>query len=661
MQDGLNTRVKAGIDKANANGGSSWVWVDGIKDKFKTHGYCAADRWIRTLAESGLYQRIQDGAFHPNAEGHLFGYATSLEAKLAPALNVGGDPLPVEMFDTDAVGESLSSWVGQLDKSGGIDAIANALPFGARDEVQKFLRDKFFGKFLPWVQEKIQTGGDSITEIAERLDDLDGDGNPGLDAFGVANLDVDITGDVQPKLPSTKYDITLTVKGKVTLDPDVALKAGEMGLSGEKLDGTAQVSQTVKLHLDLTKPLSDKLRLTIPGDGLTGSVKLGLAADFGGTDGAANGPDRPALSFSAGGLGLKAVGQVKTDLDLGYAIKDPSGDGRIDATEIGSPLDWVKVQCKSGSAKVDLKASSSLVGFTAALGRVTLDDPNLCDGIEAPTVDLAELGQFQGVTVVDFVNGLAQLTTALKGIQTGNELDIPFIKEGLSGVISANEKLVKFFTDNGLTDPNNPMANINFDPTKRPDFDTIDEILPKLASSLGVPLDQLKPRVVDQRLIIDLSLSKDPGPMSAAGSLDFGDTLTRTGLTDVQASAKATIDPAIALKVGLGVDLRKDTPFDERFFLQVGDGPEISADAKVTADAEPVGSTVAPQRGDRRRLPRRRHPPRPQGPHQAAPVDRPDRRQRRRSADPRRADQADHDARSRRSRSRSTARCPPSA
>ncbi|MCU1357899.1 MAG: hypothetical protein JWM89_3317, partial [Acidimicrobiales bacterium] len=79
VQDGLNTRVKSSIDTANGNGGSQWVWVDGIKEKFAKHGYCAQDRWIRTLFESGLYQHNPDGAFHPNAEGHLYAYATQIE------------------------------------------------------------------------------------------------------------------------------------------------------------------------------------------------------------------------------------------------------------------------------------------------------------------------------------------------------------------------------------------------------------------------------------------------------------------------------------------------------------------------------------------------------------------------------------------------------
>ncbi|WP_426573856.1 Ig-like domain repeat protein [Aquihabitans sp. McL0605] len=586
VEDGLNQRVNKGIATANANGGAQIQFVGGIKSVFAKHGYCAQDRYIRTLAESLLYQRGIDGAFHPNAEGHLYAYANKIEDAVAPALGIEGTKAPLEFDTAGQLGDALNSWIATLDRTGGLDALTNALPFGARDQVQTFLRDEFFGKFLPKIQQAATDGITSVTELSERLDDLDGDGKPGVDTFGLANINLDVTGDIEPKLPSKTYDITFTIKGDLAVDPDIALKAGQVGLSGQKTKGTAAFSQTVKLHIDFTKKKTEQFYLTIPQDGLNGSIKINLAGDFGGADGPANGPDQPAISFTSGGLGLKAVGQASANVDLGYSIKDPNGDGRIDATEIGNPLSWVQARCASGAAKVDLKASASLVGFTSALGRITLDDPNLCDGVDLPKVDLAELGEFQGVTMIDFVNGLAQLTTALKGIQTGNDVDIPFVKEGLSGVISANEKLVRFFTDNGLTDPTNPMATITFDPKQRPDLDTIDELLPKLATALGVPLDTLNPRVVDRRLLLDLSTTIDPAAKTGAGSLDFGDQLSKTGLTEITGTAKATIDPALTIKLGLGIDLRPDLALGDRFFLQLADGAEITADAKVTADAQ---------------------------------------------------------------------------
>ncbi|HEX2576982.1 MAG TPA: SGNH/GDSL hydrolase family protein, partial [Aquihabitans sp.] len=384
VQDGLNAKVKANVDKANANGGAQLVWVDGIKEEFKNNGYCAQDRYIRTLFESGLYQRGIDGAFHPNAEGHLFGYAKHIEPKLATDLGIGGTALPLQLDDAGQLADGLHSWIANLDKTGGLDALTNALPLGARDQVQTFLRDKFFGKFLPFLETNFSKGYTSVTELSEKLDDLDGDGVPGVDAFGVANLDLDISGDIQPKLPSKQYDVTLTIKGSVAMDPDLALKAGEIGLTNGKTDGKAEFSQTVKLHFDFTKPISDNLRLTIDKEGLSGQIKVNLGADFGGTDGPANGTDRPPLAFNAGGLGLKAVGPANANVVLGYSIKDPNGDGRIDATEMGRPLDWVSAKCISGAVNVNLNASASLVGFSSKLGSVKMVDANLCDGFDPP-------------------------------------------------------------------------------------------------------------------------------------------------------------------------------------------------------------------------------------------------------------------------------------
>ncbi|MEZ5139676.1 MAG: hypothetical protein R2711_13200 [Acidimicrobiales bacterium] len=85
-------QVKQGIDAANSNGGASSSWVDGIKNGREPR-LLRQDRWIRTLFESGLYQRGFDSAF-TNAEGHLFAYATSIEDEVAPALGIEASRCP---------------------------------------------------------------------------------------------------------------------------------------------------------------------------------------------------------------------------------------------------------------------------------------------------------------------------------------------------------------------------------------------------------------------------------------------------------------------------------------------------------------------------------------------------------------------------------------
>jgi len=48
-----------------------WTLVTGISADFLTHGYPSTTPWIRTLGQSLEMQGNDDGAFHPNAAGHL--------------------------------------------------------------------------------------------------------------------------------------------------------------------------------------------------------------------------------------------------------------------------------------------------------------------------------------------------------------------------------------------------------------------------------------------------------------------------------------------------------------------------------------------------------------------------------------------------------------
>lgn len=63
--------VVAGLNQAVVNAGQTQGWdvVGGIAEQFRTHGYCAADPWIVSLAESVQNQHDEFGAFHPNKAG----------------------------------------------------------------------------------------------------------------------------------------------------------------------------------------------------------------------------------------------------------------------------------------------------------------------------------------------------------------------------------------------------------------------------------------------------------------------------------------------------------------------------------------------------------------------------------------------------------------
>ena len=68
-----------------------WVYVDGIRANFDGHGICAEDDYFRDIAESLEIQKDINGAFHPNAAGHYFGYAPAITESARYAL---GFPYP---------------------------------------------------------------------------------------------------------------------------------------------------------------------------------------------------------------------------------------------------------------------------------------------------------------------------------------------------------------------------------------------------------------------------------------------------------------------------------------------------------------------------------------------------------------------------------------
>ena len=68
-----------------------WVYVDDVRANFDRHGICAEDDFFRDIAESLEIQKDINGAFHPDTEGHLFGYAPAIAESARYAL---GFPYP---------------------------------------------------------------------------------------------------------------------------------------------------------------------------------------------------------------------------------------------------------------------------------------------------------------------------------------------------------------------------------------------------------------------------------------------------------------------------------------------------------------------------------------------------------------------------------------
>jgi hypothetical protein len=122
----LNNKIAAAAETHD------WVLVDGINDStgnlFATHGYCAADNWIRTATESvdiqgpWTYWRLPFGAWpaasvkttgtmHPTTAGNM-AVAQRIMAKMGPILLPGDEPAMAPAFTSTSNNAivSTSGW-----------------------------------------------------------------------------------------------------------------------------------------------------------------------------------------------------------------------------------------------------------------------------------------------------------------------------------------------------------------------------------------------------------------------------------------------------------------------------------------------------------------------------------------------------------------------
>jgi Ca2+-binding RTX toxin-like protein len=591
---GLNAQVQAGVQASDDDGGQKWTYVDGVASAFDHHGYCSTDRWVRTLFESFSYQQNQYGAFHPNAEGQLYAYANRIEAVSGPLLGVGGTPLPFVSDPTAAqAGTGIASFVGTLDALDALNRLKASLPFDTGSKIDEAIQKVFdvAAQVQATIENLASQAGQTLTKIDNQLDDVDGDGDP-LHDIHIPGLNVDVSGELAPHLPAKTYDVAVHVK--VTIDdsdPALSFLADHLQVGGTAVDGGLLLDASVAFKLDPTNPVPAK-RFTIPvATTDLGSIGFSISADLGNTD-SEHAADTGPAAFSLGLASVTATGTVDGEAHMAFRLVDPNSDGVIDLDELSDPGALFDLDCGSQGAHVHLNVAAGLAGLQGHLGTISLDDDNLCDGIATPSVQLGDLEGLRALTPADIVHGLGQLTTLLQSLQSLDDVDLPFVKEGLSQLVAINQKLVKFFVDNGLTDPADPMANLDLSPDQLASFDTFDKIVTKLATSLGLPADALNLRWQDGRILVDLSLTVDPPPLAAAGTLDVQDQLARAGLTGLVSAggtASVGLDANFTLNLTFGIDLNPGLAFADRFFIQTGAGDEAALDAVMTANLDLTG------------------------------------------------------------------------
>ena len=301
--------------------------------------------------------------------------------------------------------------------------------------------------------------------------------------------------------------------------------------------------------------------------------------------------------------------------DVGATIKaqlqDPDGNGKISQTEwtTTAPQQAFDVSFTASHADANISLSSDIakpLGGGLASATITEHDTNLTNGLDTPGVSLGDLGGFKNIQPQDFMSALASLAVLIQTFEQSGPaaIDLPFLHrdpsapatdtpvENLSDVLKLNAGLIKFFEDNGFSDPANPLS-LNLDPAHLATVSNVQDVLAKVTAALGAsaPGLGLAYDPASKHLTFTLGQSRhDLASLSA--HVNMGDQLKGVGLTSVDTvGAQATVDPSFDWHLKLGVDLNPPgagTTLSDRIFL-VPSATEFSADAKISGTLDMVG------------------------------------------------------------------------
>ncbi len=441
---------------------------------------------------------------------------------------------------------------------------------------------------------------------------------------------VELDTAISPHAPSspTGYDVEMKIDVSRSGTTPLKFKHQQIEFGGGQLStgfhlATGDVTESsiddrtpIKFHFDPTAPVGSRLYLDTSEGAPAIEAAVEGDADF----------DTTPFDVNVGFLRASVTGTAAGDARFRASLQDPDNSGTITETEWTNTAvaDLVDVSCVSASANLDLDLSAKLVGDTGvAIGGVTqaatidLDDTSACptndnplSGLDTPNVQLQDLGDFKNITLEDFLNTLAQLSSSLDAMANTGPAAVafPFLKQKLGDFVAFNQKLRKFLYDVGVCndclDPTKPIKvdipETALDPTNPNNIATIQRVLSKLAETLfgsgtaanlnklGLAYDE-----ANRRITFDINVTKTPTTHPA--SLDLAAAFRDIGLNNISpgSTTSVTVTPQFALKLPVAIDVT--TPADPEnppnlldriAILTGGTGPEITADAPVSANLD---------------------------------------------------------------------------
>jgi Ca2+-binding RTX toxin-like protein len=593
----LDDEIAAAVTR---NATKKWVLVPGTTQAFAKHGYCARNTWFRSIRYSLLYQGDTEGSFHPNRAGHFYAYALPIERELVKPgnLNVTAAAKPERLPDEEELAAQINQGLAPL-----FGALAQADLGAQLEKLVPYLRKLKNGAKLPtWndflksisdaqkaLQQRVDTMvvPETLLALDDKLDDIDGDGNYAKDGtFGPLTLDLE--GSITPHAPALEHEVELRITLKGKLPGGFSLTQNSLSVDrpgrGQDFELKGKLRFVLGPHFPQKQNVKEAFYIPVGSDPsftitVSDEEELPAATPWKATYGIlgveAHGP--------AAGKAIDVSGAIN------LSLKDPNSDGKITAeewTKTGIP-DLFGVSCvPAGShAKVDLSLRASLASFTSGdLARLTVDDSNLCDGIQATATSLTftepKLKDFSTMTPAEIVTALQQLRDSLRTIEQRGDVKLPFLKDGLRTVLDLDTALLEFLKKHGADDPSKPLSDATLEK-----FSTLQGAVDELSAGLGLPKSAIDLRwdtVHPDRVLLDLKLAGQPS--AANRDLDLG-MLGQAGVIGVTTSGQATVTPSYTIDLGLGLDLAQASagkPLPERVLVKVN-GTEIGIDVPVSA------------------------------------------------------------------------------
>ncbi|MEO8289743.1 MAG: CARDB domain-containing protein [Gaiellaceae bacterium] len=517
-----------------------------------------------------------------------------------------GSPDP----NADTIRQGLADFTDSLKKltSSQLESLAAKVPF--TDVAPTGTDGLNLDSVLNALKTQLQSGStSSLDDLNALLNDPDGNGDTANDGTLLGGT-VDLQGTVSQA--GSVYDVALTLTITRSDTTPIDIEHSLVTVSGGSLGLGFNLNGVLHLQFDNSKPAGEKLYLLA---GENPSVSLGVDAD-------ADFSTSP-FNINLGIAEVQVGGTADTALQFNAPFSDPDGNGHITSAEFTTSAAEVLFQglnCGASHVNLDLALTSSISGLGGAQADIDLADATPCSGVDTPTVNLNALGDFKSMTPTDMLSAIAQLASLLQSVVNVGPagLNIPFLHERLGDVAKLNEKLVKFFTDNGLsaqppesgddcagasgatpadvtdddddgfindgcpavgapetgaqcmnatdddTDDfvndgcpattNNPL-DLNLTAGALEGVDTIDEVIPKVEDAFGLSPGALGLAYDPTSKQLTFHINST-GSATKAGSVDFSDQLEELGIVDVNsAGASASIAASYALDFTAGLDL----------------------------------------------------------------------------------------------------------